>query len=368
MRNIWQIGSGEADRNYSKLFEDFDVMCIGPGDFGDIESNIAKYDESVKAGLLTKNKRDQLIRFKSNLKSGDIMLLREGYRVVQIGVIPSDENDSKYFWDSTFDDVYGWDLQHTRRVIWQAELKNELDRIQETNGLFHSRKQIPAFTAVQDPTVLDPIRRLFDKIKFRKLKSPPGNMPEELNLEEIGIGLFEAGLPNDAVDKVISLIERHRRLVNWYNKYTDKFRPTEHEVVAYLIVPLLLALGWSEQLIAIEWLKIDLAAFESTPTSEDNCILLCEAKGKGHGLQNTLEQAKAYVKDKNLVKAKKIILTDGIRIYMYERNSREDWSNEPAGYINIMKIRTNHLIPQNTNAIETLISLTPAGISRNLSK
>ena len=58
--------------------------------------------------------------------------------------------------------------------------------------------------------------------------------------------------------------------------------------MAHIILPLLLALGWSEQLLAVEWQKIDLAAFGSTPTTAKTCVLVCEAEGLGHGLQDVL--------------------------------------------------------------------------------
>ena len=49
------------------------------------------------------------------------------------------------------------------------------------------------------------------------------------------------------------------------------------------------ALGWSEQLLAVEWNKIDLAVFQATPRTPDKCALLCEAKSLGHGLQNVVK-------------------------------------------------------------------------------
>jgi hypothetical protein len=38
------------------------------------------------------------------------------------------------------------------------------------------------------------------------------------------------------------------------------------------------------------------------------------------------------------------------------------WRDEPVGYFNVNAIRTNHIAPPNTNAIETIVSLTPSGI------
>ena len=132
-----------------------------------------------------------------------------------------------------------------------------------------------------------------------------------------------------------------------------------------MILPLMLALGWSEQLLAVEWHKIDLAAFRGTPTTAEKCVLVCEAKGYGHGLQNIFQQAQQYAELFKLDHCKKILLTDGGRMYLYERKDK-DWNNQPTGYLNVNLIRTNHIAPQNTNAIDTIVALTPSGITREV--
>ena len=175
-------------------------------------------------------------------------------------------------------------------------------------------------------------------------------------------------MPNEAVDKVLLAIQRQRRLSGWYSGQKHKGgRPTEHEVVAHMILPLLLALGWSEQLLAVEWKRIDRAGFWGTPTSEERCVLVCEAKGMGHGLQNVFAQARRYVHGLRLTEVQKILLTDGTRLYLYERRG-ERWSDEPVGYLNVHLIRTNHLAPADTNAVDTIVALTPAGVTRPLSR
>lgn len=365
---VWQIASGEAGRFYTDLFLKHDIMCLGPGDFQPFDKFEDSYKNAVETGLITNNKFNQIKNFMDGPQAGDIIILRRGLEIVHLGVIPNNKSENQYFWCRTLDDVFGWDLQHTRRVIWQDSLSNELKKIEKENDLFKSRKQIHAFTRVKDPIIHKPIEHMFEKVEFRKLRGLPNPIPNPLDLEKIGSHLFAKGLSNDSVDKVVSLIERQRRLVNWYDSQVDKTRPTEHEVVAYLVLPLLLSLGWSEQLLAVEWKKIDLAAFISTPTIEDNCVVVCEAKIKGHGLKDALEQAKNYVIDRRLNHAKKIILTDGVRIYIHQRDSNEDWRDKPCGYINLMKIRTKHLVPENTNAINSLIALTPANISRPISR
>ncbi|MBU0679166.1 MAG: hypothetical protein KJ626_13765 [Verrucomicrobia bacterium] len=360
MQNIWQIAAGETGRNYVDLFLNHDVMFLGPGDYGSYLEVPERYRQSVKDGEHTGQRIGAIRRFCHSVQPGDFVLLRFGYHVEAIGLVP----DDGYRWDSALDDIYGWNLQHTRRVIWQRALSKELKKIQVKKGLFHDRKQIPMFTGVNDEKVLGPIRKLFKQCKTRPLKKLPSAPPPPLSLEEVGATLFREGLANDLVDKVIHSITRQRRMLKWYYEMDrESGRPTEHEVVAHMILPLLLSLGWSEQLLAVEWNRIDLAAFSSTPTTKNACVLVCEAKGLGYGLQHAAEQARTYVEKLKLSKCRRILVTDGGRLYLYEK-SGEDWMDNPTGYLNIEKIRTNHLAPADTSAVDTIMKLTPAGISR----
>lgn len=327
-------------------------MFMGSGDYGDYNSNKGAYRKS-----------SQVKRFATSVKQGDIVLLRFCHCVVAIGKVAGEG----YEWNRVFDDVFGWDLQHTHRVIWQDHLAETVQEIQKSKKLFGDRKQQPTFTAVKDRVVLDPIEHLFEHCKTRTLKAMPAELPKPLKPEQLGEELFSRGLPNKSVDSVLLAIQRQRRLAKWYKEHGKKsVRPTEHEVVAHMILPFLLALGWSEQLLAVEWHKIDLAAFWGTPTTDENCCLVCEAKGLGHGLQNIFAQAIKYVEKSKLNNCKKIVLTDGTRLYLYQRLKNGSWDEVPVGYLNVKLIRTNHIAPANTNAVDTIMALTPAGINREV--
>lgn len=338
-------------------------MFLGPGRYGPYSDDI--YKPLVEKGLWKSQKIATIRSFKLKVQPADIVLLRKTYRLVAIGIVES----TGYEHNENFDDVFGWDLQHTQRVIWQHHLTKDLDKIQKDKKVFSGRLQIPMFTAVRDRKILDPIEHLFDQCQSRPPKSMPEILPVPLTLEELGEELFSKGLPNEAVDKVILAIQRQRRLAKWYEEHGEKSkRPKEHEVVAHMILPFLLALGWSEQLLAVEWKKIDLAAFLGTPTTGEKCCLVCEAKPLEHGLQDTFAQATSYVGRHKLNNCRRILLTDGIRLYLYQRKENGDWDDMPVGYLNVRLIRTNHIAPANTNAVDTIVALTPAGIGREVEK
>jgi hypothetical protein len=357
-QGVWQIAAGDPGRDYSDLFIKHDLMLIGPGQWplgGDFERD-------ARAAGYSGSKIGMVRSFGEAVSPNDIILLRVGYRVRAIGLA----DDSGYSHNDTFDDVFGWHLGHCRRVVWQDHLEGELSAIQRQTGLFHGRKQIPTFTRVGDQKILDPIAGLLSRCVWRALREMPPCPPAALEPDEVGTRLFSKGLPNEWVDKTLVAIQRQRRLSTWYaESETGGARPTEHEVVAHMILPLLLALGWSEQLLAVEWHRIDLAGFARTPTTGENCLLVCEAKGLGHGLQDSFSQAERYVERLKLGRCQKILLTDGQRLYLYHR-SAQGWNPKPAGYINIHAIRTDHVAPAGTNAIDTIVALTPGGAERDV--
>lgn len=357
MPSTWQIASGEVGRKYTNLFLEHDVMFCGPGAYGPFDE--ARYQEVVAKGAYSANKIGQVRTFVRQVRPGDIVLLRSGYKVVTIGVV----DQAGYCYNKTFDDVYGWDVEHTQRVVWQEQFIEELAGLQREKPLFAGRKQIPTFTAVGDAAVLDPIRHLFANCISRPLKPLPIEPPEPMSLDSFGEALFAKGLSYDAVHKVRTTLEKQRRLISWYWSGLATDRPTEHEIVAHVILPLLVALGWSEQLLAIEWHKIDLAVFWGTPTDRQHCELVCEAKAMGHGLQGVLRQAMRYTDRLGLSACNKILLADGGRFYLYRRDNGI-WTEQPHGYMNVMKLRQEHLCPKNTNAVDTLVALTPAHLAR----
>lgn len=361
MTQVWQIAAGETGRDYTKLFLDYDVMFMGPGNHGSYDKQV--YDSLIEKCLVRKSIARQIHQFCTKVKGEDVVLLRLGSQAKAIGLIRPWKPPGEYLWTQIFDDVFGWDLQHTRRVVWQHHLTDELQKMQKGKGLFHYRGS--TFSKVHK-RLEGQLKDLFDQCKIRELKPLP-SLPKPLTLEELGSELFSKGLPNEDVDKFILAIQRQRRLVKWYkeNKAQSK-KPTEHEVVAHMILPFMLALGWSEQLLAVEWNRIDLTAFTCTPRKKENVCLVCEAKEYGHGLQNTFSQAKDYVKKLKLDNCKRILLTDGARLYLYQRRGDNSWDENPVGYLNVNLIRTQHIIPAGTSAVDTIMALTPAGINRAL--
>jgi len=351
---VWQIACGEAGRRYDQLFLKHDVMFLGPGDYG--EYSRSNYEDGAAVEDFGSRKIGDIRRFATEVETGDVVLLRSGHRVLALGTVAADG----YRWSESFDDVYGWDLQHTHRVIWQHHLSGRLSKLQAEGDLFGSR--MSTFTRVDQPAVRGQIDPLIGLTQDRELKRLPPKPSPVLPLEEFAEGLFHRGLSTGAVQQVCAAIEKQRRLLHWYEE-TDLApdRPSEHEVVAHLVLPIMMALGWSEQQLAVEWHRIDMAVFKKTPTDEKHCTLVCEAKGRGGGLQDAFMQAQHYCDRLELTACRKILLTEGGRFYLYCK-THGGWGDEASGYFNVLKLRERYLCPPGCNAVDTLMALTPTHI------
>src|SRR5580700_891526 len=106
---VWQMAAGQAGRFYSDIFLKHDVMFLGPGGFGPYSKSV--YSRAVDDSYAGSSIVSNIASFHDNVLPGQIILMRNGHFVKAIGVVA----DAGYAWNETFDDVYGWDLQHTRR-------------------------------------------------------------------------------------------------------------------------------------------------------------------------------------------------------------------------------------------------------------
>ena len=360
-RCIYQIASGDSGRNYSSLFLDHDVMLMGSGDPGHYGEKPQAYDKDPR--------RHQLRSFCEDPSPGDVISYPGAVGAVFVGVVPSSPHD-RYNWSECFSDVLGWDLQHMRRVVWDRKPVEILEEIRKP-PFFGQYKQQKTFTMVHEEAVTRMADRLAEAVPSRELKPLP-TVPTPLSDEELGLRLFAAGLSNDSIERVLQVIVRIRRLTSWYwmmvegcsAREESQNRPTEHEIVAHVVAPLLMALGWSEQLVAIEWNKIDVAFFVGTPTTREKCCMVLEAKRLWQPLAGAYEQAKSYVRDQHLVNCKTIATTEGSRLFLY-RKQGETWPDQPSGYANFHAMRKDHVFHKGTSAVDTLIGLMPSRIGQS---
>lgn len=343
--NVWQIATGETGRDYREVFSDHDVMIIGPSYFDDALLNNYHDGISNSAGC-------QVHNFAHAPRPGDRVLMRFAKEVIGVGQIPVGEE--QYSFNNAFRCVYGWDLCHCRRVIWAENYELNL-----LSNVYDKVKQKPSFTKVHEDHILKTVRGISSDYFDRPLKELPQIDASIYTEEELGVELFRAGISNKNIEDILKALQQAERLCSWYWSDASGRSPSEFEIVAHIIIPLFLGLGWSHQQIAVEWRKIDVAFFKITPTVTDNCIMLLEAKGLGKPLSNVLSQPIKYVNNHNLLNAKCILITDGANLFVY-RKENGSWSSNPIGYMNITSLQKEYILPKNISLVDTLVKLQPS--------
>lgn len=350
---MWQIAAGRAGIDYRQVFLAHDVMLMGMGDGGDFRRLPERYPKGLEF-------TGQVRRFAQDPAPNDVVVMRFGQDAIGAGVIPEKDYDYQYL--DQFADVYGWDLQHARRVTWNEQASEMLAAL---NPAFPAKGSQPTFTAIGEKrSKLRALENDLRKIMGKRALKPLPPTPQELDEDELGLRLFSHGLSNDAVEDVVKSIRKARRLSQWYSsKESGDSRPTEHELVGHILIPLMSGLGWSEQLMAVEWQKIDLAFFAGPPTTAENCSMICEAKADSSTFEAAYDQAKRYVITRKLSNCARILVSDGRRIYVFTKGGG-GWPTKPDGYVNLLRMRPTNLLHEGIDTVKTLVDLTPAGVAQ----
>lgn len=372
-KKIWQVAAGDKNRNYVDLCLRWGVILNGPGSAGPWPKCASVLRDKWK---LAERKITDLKRFCEDILEGDIVVLRLGTNdVYGIGTIVG-----SYLWNSEFGDVDGWNLEHVRRVRWlQIPRQN-----QEPLESFHSyaMKLGDTVQILDSQDVKDWIQQL--PLNASDLNDPIPDLPEpahskeelisngkflfdigrssdslipiasNVDLEFMGEFLFDNGVSSRSIKGLRGEIDELFRIARWYQKSSN---PSEHETVAYLVVPLLRALGWTPQKMAIEWNYVDLALFSALPREDKNLSVVVEAKQKDRSCLSAKSQAESYALGTERTSCKRLLVTDGLRYGVYTRNDDGKFSNNPDAYLNLTRLRSSYPIYDAKGAHDALLMM-----------
>jgi len=333
---IWQQAAGDTDRNYVVSCLEWNVILNGPGWAGRFPECS---DELLESGV-SKRKITDLRRFSEDMKIGDIVVLRMGTKnVYAVGTIISD-----YLYSDLFSDVDGWDLQHVRRVKWDW---SSLDNPKEFET--YEMKQGDTTQLLDSIDITNWINTIPDKNVYIPELPTEGKL---ITFSEISDFMFSKGVDLSAINDLANQIQSLVTLAKWYQQ--NGMKPSENETLAYLTVPLLCALGWSPQKMAIEWNNIDIALFESLPRDNETLITIIEGKRIGSSALKAVNQALGYSQTRS--QCKKIIVTDGVRYSIYLKQN-ETFSSIPIAYLNLTEFRESYPIYKCKGAAEALYQM-----------
>ena len=322
----WQVAAGSSGRDYSDRFLQFGMAFVGG------EQPIAKMQE-VQAG-------DIVV-----LKKGKTKILAAGKIVQRNGTHRGDSRkDSDKEWLRDFD---GWDLPAYCYVDWKKP-----NQPISTNGLGMS-----AIERLYKPELQDAANNILETGTV-VCDSPEPSETRTVEDGEIVKFLIKQGLRPSSAGELTNTISKVRLLADYY--YGRWENVGEHETRTFLVVPLLLALGWSEQQIKIELgcsakRKVDIACFRKCYGGEKTeCVTIIETKSFLSGLDYAPKQARIYSQD--FPNCKVLIVTNGYCYKSYVRNENGQFQTSPSAYLNLLKPRDKYpLDPDNVGGVLDVI-------------
>jgi hypothetical protein len=347
-KTIWQQAAGDTNRDYADICLRWDVILNGPADRGPWPACRGRL---AKDGWSSKKLTD-LWRFCEEMQDGDIVILRLGTSMVlAVGVVVGE-----YEYRSEFGDVDGWDIQHVRRVKW-------------LHDLYQTPKEFGTYTLKQGDTtqkiesaeindwLSEPIGD-YDSLS-RSLVDLPSNLVGsddvkiDVDILDVSDYLFDHGVASDSIARLLDDIGELTRIAKWYIK--QETMPSEYETVAYLVLPLFRALGWTPQRMAVEWNRVDVALFRTLPRSDENLTVVVEAKKMGDACLTAVSQAAEYASTRE--GCRRLIVTDGLRYGVYTKIGESDFTLK--AYLNLTRLKNSYPIYCCEGAETALLAMAP---------
>lgn len=319
--NYWQVAAGDSARDYTDAFLQFGVMLIGPGNPGHYFDR-KDYYRSRKWG-------STIVTIAEKVTDGDIVILKRPHKgqwqIRAVGRVVSD-----YSYLEQFDDVQGWDLQHCRKVEWICPAENQ--------KVFTSGLTRGTLSRVYKKEPIQKALEVLEEGEKRKVEDIP-TPAKAISDEDLVETLIGNGLRPADAETVIQTIWRVRRLARWYARYGRDM--SEHETRTFLIAPVLLALGWSEQKIKIEWKGMDIALFQDVYRRGQSPLVILESKRMGEGLHFAERQAVKYARD--YPECRRLVVSDGTLYQLYVRQG-ETWNMQTdfKAHMNLLNLKDRH--------------------------
>lgn len=326
--NYWQIAAGSEGRNYEWAFLRYGIAFAGG-------SSNEQAIQSIKSG-------DVVI-----LKRGNSQIRAVGLAVERGGVV-NGHGDKP--WLEDFD---GWGLPAYCHVEWHIPPDSV-----SAQGLTRTTVQGVSKSSLQEHAL-----QILEETPPTKEYDAEPSETHPVTDEAILSALIREGLNPTLAEDLTAAVRRIRLLATYYREETN-WQISEHETRAFLILPLLTALGWSEQQMRIEYGtrvgRLDVVCFNEPlhRAEQSDCALILESKGFKNGLDVAHGQAKRYAEA--LPQAQAVVVSNGYCYKVYRRASDGSFSEWPHAYLNLLRPQDRYpLDPEKGGAVETLRLLLP---------
>lgn len=337
----WQIAAGSGGRDYSRDFLRYGLAFVGGSQPIETMRHVALGDRVI-------------------LKRGLGQILAAGVIVERNGKCRGDASEEGGEVRGWLRDYDGWDLPAYCHVEWHRA-PTPMSASGLTRGTIKQVHQPDLRKAADDLIQMAPSVPIEAE--------PPPTKP--LTDDEMLGFLIQSGLRPANAEELTGTLRRIRLLAGYYYNHCAWEDIREHEARTFLIIPFLVALGWSEQQIKIELGvaggRIDIACFrrpyrrdaENRPNDGD-CVLILESKGFSQGLDYAHGQGKGYAEA--FPKCEVVVASNGYCYKAYRRKpDAAGFEETPSAYLNLLRPRRRYpLDPSKENGgLELLRYLMP---------
>lgn len=335
----WQIAAGSEGRDYSEYFLKYGIAFVG----GEFNTTMEQVEE------------------------GDIVVLKIGKTMKAVGTVVKRNGTHRGCGDKEWlRDFDGWDLPSYCYVDWRTP--NE----EITTNRSMGRRTIERIW-------VENIRNTAYEVSKKGTPRCPCHEPQEVRKVEVDeiLNFLKDEMKTSSEDDLKNAISRIQSLAEYYfDKHWGNI--WEHEARTFLVIPLLLALGWKEEQIKIELSrsggKVDIACFRENYKGKDvdECVAIIETKSFHIGLDYAIRQINGYVKaDREYFRnCNTAIVTNGHCYKVHLRDGDKDvgfneYPEDPAAYMNIREPNDKYpLDPENVEGtLEALKWLSPNAYS-----
>ena len=319
----WRITSGSDGRDYSNYFLKYGIAFVGD---------------------------DNQTQTMEHVEEGDIVVLTSGNTIKAVGRVTRVGDKAKE-WLKDFD---GWILSSYCHVDWKIPTEEisiyrgrTIHKIHKTDVI--NIADIILNTGTEKRTCEEPQ-------DVRKVE-----VDEILNFLKDEMKTTSEDDLKNAISRIQSLAEHYYNNQRWRNI-------REHEARTFLVIPLLLALGWREQQIKIELPctggKVDIACFRENYKGQknvDECVAIIETKSFHIGLDYAVGQINRYVEaDLEYFRNCNTAIVTNSHCYKVHLRNGDKFKEDPAAYMNIREPKNKYpLDPKVEGTLETIKWLLP---------
>jgi hypothetical protein len=331
-KTYWCVGSGSYQRSFSDVFFDFGVFA----------TDACTHKDGIGCSHHCHGRRLNAV------KKGDVLVLKQGVsKILGVGIVVGEVISEDHF------NMSGWNFGVYRKVKWFRPKEQEIPF--KNQGLSQG-----TINRTHKQNIKDEAEKGI--LEWDPVQIDGQNIKQVFKTQKVSLDKIVGGLKPNSKPNLLAALRDISDLAKDYRKIGDC---SEAQVRTFLVVPILIALGWTSRKMKLEYPiqninnnknRADVACFDNdynNDTSEAPKMIV-EVKKMSEGLTNAKWQAFKYAKK---IGVKLVCVTNGYCYQIYDLNKQigNPDDPEPNAFINIITPTDKYPLNEETDgAVQSL--------------